>query len=359
MEHRKNVRVLAACLIAGIAYFAVAFLDGRSQEANRDAQLAGWDARVAGLAAIHLDGLSLPESLPLPDGLDADERAAQLKQTYSTLVARVNATTAERPLPPSWNGDPADVDPNMVNMALLEYTIKANPELVSSSETWLAAVRARISAIRLECTRCPCVRFGSPVESTDQLADSLEREANRYAATHDGPTRISLGAMLADHTRAAEARLANARPMPVINGEAKGTLPAAGTLIRFCEQRLALPATQTFYSDSKNASCAFKLTTRAGGAHVYARLVQRGRDAWRGFVRAGDSIRVELPYGDYTLRYAMGRNWFGSSFLFGPESTFSEAGDVVDLRYGYETTIELIPQAGGNLSERSIDANSF
>jgi len=359
MEHRKNLRALAVCFIACIAYFAVAVLDGQSQSANLTAQLSGWDDRVAGLATIRLDGLSLPDKLALPDGLDADARAAQFKETYSSLVARVNATTAEDRLPPTARGDGSDVDPNIVNMALLADTIKAYPELASSPETWLASMSTRINSIRKECTRCPCIRFGFPLESADQLAESLELDTNRYTAARDEPTRISLGAMLADHIRAAEAKLASARPMPVINGEAKGTLPAAGTLVRFCEQRLPLPATQTFYSDSKNASCAFKLTTRGGGPHVYARLVQHGHDVWRGFVRAGTSIRVELPYGGYTLRYAMGKNWFGNSFLFGPESTFSEAGDVIGLRNGYEVTIELIPQAGGNLSERSIDANSF
>lgn len=165
--------------------------------------------------------------------------------------------------------------------------------------------------------------------------------------------------------------LTTVREMPVINGDARGTLPSGGTPVRFCEPEEPLPPTSTMYTKAGTAGSGglgqmvgtgradFTLLTRQDGPHVFARLVGPVDDVWRGFIRAGDSIDVTLPAGEYSLRYAGGLTWYGNKFLFGPATQFSQADRMISLSYRYHTTVELAPRVGGNLPETAIDANNF
>lgn len=89
----------------------------------------------------------------------------------------------------------------------------------------------------------------------------------------------------------------------------------------------------------------------SGGPSYYIDLVELPARsvALTVYLRSGERTTVEVPLGRYELHYAQGRQWFGPSKLFGPDTvygtldgrfTFQRNGNKVD---GY--TIEMVERA--------------
>ena len=108
----------------------------------------------------------------------------------------------------------------------------------------------------------------------------------------------------------------------------------------------------------------FTIITSAG-ADYYVKLVYEGTStpAVGIFVQGGVSNEVLVPLGRYQMRYASGSTWYGMNDLFGPDTSYAKALDVLDFREednqykGY--TVELILQEGGNLSTEGINPGEF
>lgn len=102
-----------------------------------------------------------------------------------------------------------------------------------------------------------------------------------------------------------------------------------------------------------------------GGSNYYAKLVDSvtNRDIMSMYVIGGRPLEVDVPLGSYRLKYAHGNVWCGESLLFGEETAYGEAQSTFDFSVqgnrisGY--TVELIPQAHGNLRTRPIRASEF
>lgn len=78
------------------------------------------------------------------------------------------------------------------------------------------------------------------------------------------------------------------------------------------------------------------------------------------FIRASDSYRIYLPLGDYVLKTATGRQWFGDEARFGPDTVYSKPNDTFPLnKRGEYWEVELILQQHGNLTQRSISEAEF
>ena len=81
------------------------------------------------------------------------------------------------------------------------------------------------------------------------------------------------------------------------------------------------------------------------------------------YVRGGQALEIDVPLGSYRFLYAVGSTWRGERALFGPETSYNEAGDVFNFNIQGNTinghTVELVSQKNGNLSTRAIDASSF
>ena len=81
------------------------------------------------------------------------------------------------------------------------------------------------------------------------------------------------------------------------------------------------------------------------------------------FVRGGSTIRVDVPLGNYELKYAAGEQWYGYDHLFGPKTGYSKADTTLNFIRtgnqvsGYSVTLYAVP--GGNLSTKRIDASEF
>ena len=107
------------------------------------------------------------------------------------------------------------------------------------------------------------------------------------------------------------------------------------------------------------------VTAPDAGFHYFVKIVDwsLGTAVLTVFVRSGHTIEVELPIGNYRVRYASGATWYGPKHLFGPSTAYGQADKKFDLRVegdkvaGY--TISLARRVGGNLQVTAISAEDF
>jgi len=101
------------------------------------------------------------------------------------------------------------------------------------------------------------------------------------------------------------------------------------------------------------------------GDHYYVKVVTayNGRNIKSVFIRSGDKVKIAVPLGVYKIKYAMGINWYGRKYLFGPETKVAIADDDFEFKIEGERvkgyTLELIKQQGGNLHTSNISLDKF
>jgi hypothetical protein len=88
-----------------------------------------------------------------------------------------------------------------------------------------------------------------------------------------------------------------------------------------------------------------------------------GKSVMTIFVRGGSTVKVDVPLGNYRVKYASGDKWYGDVFLFGPDTRYSKADDAFLFhRQGNDVsgyTITLYQVAYGNLHTEEIGAEEF
>lgn len=77
------------------------------------------------------------------------------------------------------------------------------------------------------------------------------------------------------------------------------------------------------------------------------------------FIREQESLDITLPPGRYTMKFAVGAQWQGVHALFGRETAFFKADEVLDLKAGRSYEVELVQQAGGNFPTSAIPPSSW
>lgn len=123
------------------------------------------------------------------------------------------------------------------------------------------------------------------------------------------------------------------------------------------------PETQVFYV-FKNPKAPLEIRTPAGEDY-FIRLVPLNSKTpvMEAYIRGGSSLRVNVPLGTYTLKYATGDTWHGPALLFGKDTVYSKADadlDFRETREGYSGyTVELIKQRHGNLHTSSLSPGDF
>lgn len=127
----------------------------------------------------------------------------------------------------------------------------------------------------------------------------------------------------------------------------------------------ALPTTGTTWSYSSDAKLAPFEITAPLGASCLAKLVDAntGRPVVSVFVRAGSTVTIDVPLGNYALKYAMGDKWYGETHYFGPSTSYGKADTT--LSFGVEVnrytghSIRLQKSVGGNLRTSSLSPEEF
>jgi len=107
------------------------------------------------------------------------------------------------------------------------------------------------------------------------------------------------------------------------------------------------------------------ISTRQGTGHYFVKIVDWATDApvMTVFVRSGQSVSTKVPLGSYKIKYAAGSQWYGKTYLFGPETSYSMADKQFDFaEIGNQVsgfTVELFLQPNGNLRTKRIRPKDF
>ena len=76
------------------------------------------------------------------------------------------------------------------------------------------------------------------------------------------------------------------------------------------------------------------------------------------YVRAGHTVTVGVPTEYLYVYFASGKNWYGTTDLFGKNTSYSMDNKICDF-VNYTWEYKLYPSASGNFSQTPIDANKF
>lgn len=81
------------------------------------------------------------------------------------------------------------------------------------------------------------------------------------------------------------------------------------------------------------------------------------------FISGGRTESIDVPLGNFRIKYATGRNWYGYKYLFGPDTGYNKANTTFEFKNtGYQITgytLTLYSVSNGNLSTSRIGAEAF
>jgi hypothetical protein len=120
----------------------------------------------------------------------------------------------------------------------------------------------------------------------------------------------------------------------------------------------------SLYGRKKNDWPPFKINNEPG-ANALIKLVRvaDGVEALSIFVRAGETVEIMVPRGNYRAKIASGQTWYGDEIRFGPSTSYGEFSSKFEFKIegeqlaGHEVTLTRV--ANGNLNRSTIDASEF
>ena len=116
---------------------------------------------------------------------------------------------------------------------------------------------------------------------------------------------------------------------------------------------------------NSEAQVARFVVAAGSGSHYWVKLVEASTDrpVIAVFIRAGSTAEIKVPVGTYVIKYASGQKWYGTTHLFGPDTSRSKARDTFNfyiegnIVHGHSITLYKV--TGGNLRTESIPASEF
>lgn len=176
-----------------------------------------------------------------------------------------------------------------------------------------------------------------------------DRNEWRPAASYPAPVRPYV----------APSPAAQPSPAPVY------TPPPAPVVVQPSYPEYALPEngwSQLYTSERQVAR--FKVSAPEG-THYWVKLVDASTAApsLAMFVRGGTTAEVRVPVGTYVIKYASGKNWYGTTYLFGPDTAYGKADQTMrfwiegNIVHGHSMTLYKV--LNGNLHTQTIPASEF
>lgn len=110
----------------------------------------------------------------------------------------------------------------------------------------------------------------------------------------------------------------------------------------------------------KRLGSTIRILTNAGD-NYFVKLVRRS-DAtaiMTATIQGGTPFEARLPRGEYELRYAAGKSWYGEADLFGKDTAFAKTDRFISVSSDGIRTVQLILQRNGNLSSSTIPRENF
>ena len=95
-----------------------------------------------------------------------------------------------------------------------------------------------------------------------------------------------------------------------------------------------LPPNGTLNKSYLKGSAPFTISTRDDGRHYYLKLLDasNGSEALTIFMRSGTTLAEHVPVGKYELKYAVGKVWYGTRWLFGPKTVFKKMDQLFEFK---------------------------
>lgn len=122
-----------------------------------------------------------------------------------------------------------------------------------------------------------------------------------------------------------------------------------------------LPQTGATNKPNLHGNSPLQIKTNSGN-HYWVKIVNaynEKEEVVSYFIRGGETLDVNLPMGKYVVKYAYGDTWYGREHLFGENTGYSKADEVLEFYHGQGYIIELIQQLNGNLHTTAIDESQF
>jgi hypothetical protein len=143
------------------------------------------------------------------------------------------------------------------------------------------------------------------------------------------------------------------------------TPPPAPVVVQPTYPEYALPDNGATTLYNSEAQVARFVVAAGSGSHYWVKLVEASTDrpVIAVFIRAGSTAEIKVPVGTYVIKYASGQKWYGTTHLFGPDTSRSKARDTFNfyiegnIVHGHSITLYKV--TGGNLRTESIPASEF
>lgn len=148
--------------------------------------------------------------------------------------------------------------------------------------------------------------------------------------------------------------------VPLLNERAEFLKTQLHTVITPPMQPQPLPETGATNKPNLYGDSPLQIKTNIG-SHYWVKIVNAysDKELVSYFIRGGETLDVNLPTGVYIIKYAYGDTWYGKDNLFGEDTKYSKADEILEFYYNQGYTIELIQQINGNLHTTAIDESQF
>jgi hypothetical protein len=115
---------------------------------------------------------------------------------------------------------------------------------------------------------------------------------------------------------------------------------------------------------AKTRVVPFQIRT-VSGSNYFIKLVNAADDSdmYVLFVRGGSTFKITMPIGTYRLQFASGKTWYGEKALFGEQTTYWTADQMLSFRKSGNdpkpVTIEIPDQRAGHIRSVPFDPARF
>lgn len=114
----------------------------------------------------------------------------------------------------------------------------------------------------------------------------------------------------------------------------------------------ALPETGILKKRFHRGMAPLKIKARNEGRHFFVKLIEQPeqKEVLTTFIRSGDMLKLHIPLGVYTLKYAVGNTWYGRRWLFGNDTVFSRLPGDIEFSFagneisGYSVELYIEPK---------------
>ncbi|MFM6542705.1 MAG: tetratricopeptide repeat protein [Microcystis panniformis] len=155
----------------------------------------------------------------------------------------------------------------------------------------------------------------------------------------------------------------NPAKVPVPPNSKPAKVPPNKKPARVSRSRVFFPENgQGVYNfDRKSASSILKIIPPSGAENMVIKLedkISRKRICWF-LILKGHSYETPIPPGQYIIKLATGKKWYGDRHLFGANASYSKIDKVITIPENTHYTITLTPSLFGTLKEKKIGVNQW